>query len=116
MLPGDAWIAGQRVRYLVEAGRTNDAHPIRSTECRATAGWCAALAGYAAHSAEQFAAADSAFAVALAAMDPTSDAAGSTSPSIVDDATGDRLHALDCDGRARRSRAACCDSPRRCTR
>lgn len=67
-LPGDAWIAGQRVRYLVEANRTTEA--LRAAaECAAEVWWCAALAGYAAHDSLRFATADSAFGVALAAMD-----------------------------------------------
>ena len=66
-LPGDDWIVGQRVRYLVEEGRDEDAARV-SRECRAAASWCAALAGYALHAAEDFAGADSAFDAALAAM------------------------------------------------
>jgi hypothetical protein len=67
VLPGDRWIAGQRVRYLVEDGRAQDA--VRAAaECRAADSWCAALAGYAFHAAGDFLHADSAFTVALAAM------------------------------------------------
>jgi len=66
-LPGDRWIAGQRVRYLVEAERYSDAVEAART-CGAAQSWCAALAGYAFHTASQFSSADSAFNVALAAM------------------------------------------------
>ena len=66
-LPGDRWIAGQRVRYLVEDGRASDA-VTAATECRAAIAWCASLAGYAFHAAGDFARADSAFSAALAAM------------------------------------------------
>ncbi len=66
-VPGDGWIAGQRVRYLVEDGRAGDAVSA-ARECRADASWCAALAGFAFHAAADFMRADSAFAVALAAM------------------------------------------------
>ena len=66
-LPGDRWIAGQRVRYLVEDGRAADA-AIAAAECRAEAWWCAALAGFAYHAAQDFARADSAFDAALTAM------------------------------------------------
>src|SRR5437773_1184352 len=41
-LPGDEWIAGQRVRYLVEAGRDRAAVGA-ARECRADGWWCAAL-------------------------------------------------------------------------
>ncbi|MFI5227488.1 MAG: hypothetical protein ACHQWU_00380 [Gemmatimonadales bacterium] len=67
-LPGDAWLAGQHVRYLVEAGRTDDALRFALRECRAGAAWCDALGGYAAQEADRFALADSAFSAALAAM------------------------------------------------
>jgi hypothetical protein len=67
--PGDAWIAGQRVRYLAEAGRHADA--LRAARaCRAERGWCAALEGYALHFARDYPAAAGAFAAALAAMPP----------------------------------------------
>jgi len=67
LLPGDDWIAGQQVRYAIEAGRLEEARRI-AQHCRATRWWCSALAGYALHAARQYAAADSAFAAALAAM------------------------------------------------
>lgn len=99
-LPGDTWIAGQLVRYLVEAGRTDDALRFTSNECRATSGWCPALAGFAAHTAGRFATADSAYAIALAAMDPGERCSWLDISHIVDDATGDRLNALDCSARS----------------
>ncbi len=64
--PGDAWVAGQRVRYLVEAGRADEA-AAAARECRA-GWWCGALEGYALHAAGRTVAADSAFGTALAAM------------------------------------------------
>ena len=66
-VPGDGWIAGQRVRYLVEDGRAEDAVSA-ARDCRADASWCTALAGFAFHAAGDFVRADSAFNVALAAM------------------------------------------------
>ena len=66
-VPGDGWIAGQRVRYLVEDSRAQDAVSA-ARECRADASWCTALAGFAFHAAGDFLRADSAFDVALAAM------------------------------------------------
>jgi hypothetical protein len=66
-LPGDGWIAGQRVRYLVEDDRAADAVNA-ARECRAQLDWCSALAGYAFHAAGDFLRADSAFSAALAAM------------------------------------------------
>jgi hypothetical protein len=98
-LPGDPWVAGQLVRYLVEAGRTTDALRYSREDCRVPAGWCAALGGYAAHVAEQFAAADSAYAVALEAMDPDERCRWLDISLIVDDQTDHQLRTLDCNGR-----------------
>ncbi len=66
-LPGDDWIAGQRVRYLVEDGRDRAAVGA-ARECRADGWWCAALLGLALHAAGDFARADSAFDLALGDM------------------------------------------------
>ncbi|HXV85879.1 MAG TPA: hypothetical protein VD793_04225 [Gemmatimonadales bacterium] len=63
--PGDEWIVGQLVRYLVEAGRLEEATATAGS-CRATPWWCGALQGYVHHAAQRFARADSAFASALA--------------------------------------------------
>ena len=70
LLPGDDWIAGQRVRYRIEAGRTEAALRAAGAQCRAAASWCDALAGYAAQASGQFAAADSVYSQAIAAMQP----------------------------------------------
>lgn len=69
LIPGDAWIAGQRVRYLVEARRFDEALAA-AADCRADLWWCHALAGFAHHNASNPASADSAFARALDAMEP----------------------------------------------
>lgn len=66
-LPGDTWIAGQQVRYLVEAEQLSEAVDA-ARQCRAERWWCLALEGYAHHLAQRFVLADSAFAGALAAM------------------------------------------------
>lgn len=104
VVPGDPWVAGQRVRYLVEAGRTDDALRFAGTECHASADWCAALAGYAAHVAGRFATADSAFRVALDAMTPDERCQWLDISQIVDDATSDRLRSLDCTARGQLAR------------
>jgi hypothetical protein len=65
--PGDEWIAGMRVHYRIEAGRAASADSA-ARACRATAWWCLALTGYADHALGRAAAAESAFAGALAAM------------------------------------------------
>jgi hypothetical protein len=65
--PGDDWIAGQQVRYLVEQGWADSA-VMAARKCRGTRWWCAAIEGYARHAVRDFAGADSIYAVALAAM------------------------------------------------
>ncbi len=66
-LPGDSWIAGQRVWYAIEAGDP-DAALERLGDCRAERWWCHALRGFALHAANDFVAAEDAFDVALAVM------------------------------------------------
>jgi hypothetical protein len=65
-LPGDDWIIGQRIRYLVEGHDSSVISTARS--CKATRWWCDALVGLALHVNGNFAAADSAFSVALEEM------------------------------------------------
>jgi hypothetical protein len=67
-VPGDDWIAGQRIRYLTEAHDTSAVTVARS--CRATKWWCDALLGLALHVNGDFTGADSSFSAALAEMPP----------------------------------------------
>jgi hypothetical protein len=97
-LAGDAWLAGQHVRYLVEAGRTDDALRF-AARCKAGTSWCAMLAGYAAHSASRFAVADSAFRSALVLMEPTERCRWLDVSDLLDDELADRFKKTDCDGR-----------------
>jgi hypothetical protein len=67
VLPGDAWVAGQRVRYLAEMeehARATDA----ARECRAERWWCTALLGFALHRGSDHAGAEAAFDSAVAVM------------------------------------------------
>lgn len=68
-LPGDEWIAGQRVRYLIDAGQF-DAAVAAARGCAADGWWCDALEGLALHAAQRYVASDSAFGRALAGMSP----------------------------------------------
>jgi hypothetical protein len=73
LLPGDRWIVGQRVRYLMEAGRPLGADSIAvqcagTTSVPATASWCLALAGYTAQQLGNYPRADAAFTSALEQM------------------------------------------------
>jgi hypothetical protein len=65
-LPGDDWIVGQRIRYLLETRDTTAIGVARS--CRATKWWCEALLGLSLHMTGDFAGADSAFSMALEDM------------------------------------------------
>jgi hypothetical protein len=103
-LPGDEWIAGQAVRYLVEANRTDDAWRYATTECESSRSWCMALAGYAAHAAQRYANADSAFSVALAAMDTAERCRWLDASSLLDGDLERQFNNLDCEGRARFAR------------
>lgn len=98
--PADGWIAGQRVRYLMEAGRFDDA-VAAARGCAAERWWCAALGGLALHVAQRFAAADSAFAVALAEMPSERRCEWQDVSILVPTAIARRLKHLDCDERAR---------------
>jgi hypothetical protein len=67
-LPGDDWILGQRVRYLVEHRRADLAVALSRT-CGATRWWCDALEGFARHAGGDYEGADGAFARALSGME-----------------------------------------------
>jgi hypothetical protein len=65
----DDWTAGQRVRYLAEARRDEDA-VTAAAACRGTRWWCDALSGAALHLRGDHAAAAAAFERSLEAMAP----------------------------------------------
>lgn len=100
LLPGDEWISGQRVRYLVEAGRHGDA--LRAARrCRASAGWwCLALEGYVHHSAADYAPADSVFAAALDAMTERRRCRWTDIETLLDGDARGRYRELPCERRA----------------
>src|SRR5688572_31074769 len=65
--PNDRWVSGQRVRYLAEAGRYDDA--VRAAQaCVAREWWCNAVQGFAFHVAGRYEEADSAYEAALRLM------------------------------------------------
>jgi hypothetical protein len=93
--PNDDWIAGQRLRYLVEAGRDTAALKA-ARECSGTAWWCDALRGLALHELGDDAASDSAFRSALRGM-PGSERCRWTDISILlDDAQRKRYGRVGC--------------------
>jgi len=67
-IPGDPWVAGQRVRYLLEDGRF-DAALEAAGACRAASWWCRALTGLVHHRAGRYRDAENSFESALDAME-----------------------------------------------
>lgn len=99
-LPGDAWIAGQRVRYLVADGRPWAA-AAAARACRAALWWCRALEAFAVHRAGEPRAAHDLFGSVLERM-PDSTRRRWVDPSVIlGDEAADRLEGLE--GEARRS-------------
>ena len=85
--PNDRWVSGQRIRYLTEAGRYDDA--IRAAQaCTSREWWCYALRGFAYHVAGRFEEADSSYEGALRLMTPTERCAWRDMKLLLDD---DRL-------------------------
>lgn len=68
LIPGDHWIFGQRIRYLVEAKRLEEAESL-ALRCGLPGRWrCDAYLGYVRHHMEEIVAAETAFERALEAM------------------------------------------------
>ena len=65
--PNDRWVSGQRIRYLSEAGRHDEAVDA-AKECAMREWWCFALRGFAYHVAGRFEEADSSYEGALRLM------------------------------------------------
>jgi hypothetical protein len=97
-LPGDEWIVGQRIRYLVEH-QAYDAALHVTTSCRATLWWCEALGGLARHAAGDFAGADSTFAAALRDMPEDERCRWTDISLLLEGALAKRYKRLDCAGR-----------------
>lgn len=92
--PGDGWIAGQRVRYLMQDGRPGEA-AAAARDCRAGTWWCRALEAFARHRAGAPGPADSLFDLALAAM-PDSLRRRWLDPSVIlEDEAADRWEGLE---------------------
>ena len=66
LIPGDDWIMGQRIRYMLETHDTSTIALARS--CRASKWWCDALLGFALHVSGNYVSADSAYSLALDEM------------------------------------------------
>lgn len=97
-LPGDTWIAGQRVRYLVESERPAEAVAV-ARSCTAGGWWCNALEGYALDAARDYAAADSAFSAALRAMSADERCRWTDLSLLLDGDLGSRYDRMNCAAR-----------------
>lgn len=96
--PGDAWIAGQRVRYLVESRAATRAVEAAS-ECEAESWWCRALEGFALHALGDGSGADSAFDAALASMPNDQRCRWEDIRAMLPDRAAARYRAMSCEGR-----------------
>jgi hypothetical protein len=106
LLPRDAWLAGQRVRYLVESGERHRARDAAERECAATPSWCHALAGFALHAFGEYAAADSAYDRSLRAMTAPERCRWLDISDVIEGALADRYKRLDCERREALARRA----------
>jgi len=96
--PNDPWIAGQRVRFLVDQGQTKEAVEL-ARRCSAGAAWCAKLLGFALHSAGDFRGADAAFDAASAAMSPKDRCEWTSAELLLDGEGRSAYRRMNCDER-----------------
>ena len=69
-IPADEWILGQRIRYLGEAGRWEDAARLARACGGAASSWCSVLEGFALHGMGRYEIALERFRRGLESMDP----------------------------------------------
>ena len=94
-IPADEWILGQRIRYLGEAGRWEDAVRLARACGGVVSSWCSVLEGFALHGMGRYVAALEQFRHGLAAMD-SEEARKWRNPSVLLDSRGsDVLEAAD---------------------
>jgi hypothetical protein len=96
--PGDAWITGERVRFLIDQGELKEAIEV-ARGCTADRVWCDQLAGYAFNAAGDFTRADSAYDAAAAAMTPDRRCKWTSVQLLLDDKGRSAYDHLNCDGR-----------------
>lgn len=93
--PGDDWIAGQRIRYMVESGDDSGAVSA-ARECAPPRWYCRALEGYALHESERYAEATAAFDSALAEMPVAERCRWNDISALLDDADRDNYERIPC--------------------
>ncbi len=97
--PGERWVAGQRVRYLLETDRLADAEKA-ARACTATGPWCPQLIGLALHEASNYAGAEAAFGKAITAMTQLEKCRWSDIVMLLDDALRGRYNKMTCEQKA----------------
>lgn len=97
-IPGDWWIVGQRVRYLVESERFPEAIAV-ARDCRAEQWWCEALEGFARHAAGDDVAADAVYAAAVRDMPDDLRCRWTDLTPLLDGGLRRRFNRLDCRSR-----------------
>ncbi|HEY0970534.1 MAG TPA: hypothetical protein VGE02_06115 [Gemmatimonadales bacterium] len=97
--PTDDLVAGQRVRYWLEAAATDTALAA-ARACAGTPWWCAALRGWVLHESGDAAAAGAVFDSALAAMPEPERCAWSDVSLLLENEVRDRYERLECGARA----------------
>jgi hypothetical protein len=97
--PADRWIMGQRVRYLTEADRSREALEVARRCPEVNGWWCPMLVGFAQHMLDDFVAAESSYAAALALMSPKDRCDFTDLTLLLDDGQLKQYRQLDCDAR-----------------
>ncbi len=93
--PGDNWISGQRVRYLLEAGRPEDALKV-ARSCTSVGWWCDAITGLSLHELRRYAEAEATFEKVLAAMSTRERCTWRSMVPYLDDDTRRQYNRNDC--------------------
>jgi len=86
-IPADEWILGQRIRYLGEAGRWEDAVRLAGVCGGAASSWCSVLEGFALHGMGRYEAALELFHRGLETME-SEEARKWRDPSVLLDGNG----------------------------
>jgi len=95
VVPANRWISGQRVRYLAESERYDDALTA-ARQCQADGWWCGALIAFSQHMRGNYAAADSGFRAAQLQMPARERCAWRDISMLIDDDTRQTYRHLPC--------------------
>ena len=95
LVPTNRWIAGQRVRYLAESERYDDALKA-AEECRASGWWCGGLVAFSQHMRGNYWAADSGFRAMQAALPARERCSWRDISMLIDDDTRQAYRRMPC--------------------